>query len=156
MEHQFRNEEFLMASFKPVYAAHATVTGGRDGAGKTDDGRLEVQLDKPAALGGPEESTGTNPEQLFAVGWAACFEGAISGVAGDTDVSGVSIDATVEIGKAAGGLGLQATLDVTLPGVDDETAKKIVAAAHGVCPYSRATNGNVPTTLIANGQPVDA
>ena len=145
-----------MASFKPVYAAHATVTGGRDGSGKTDDGRLEVQLDKPAALGGPEESTGTNPEQLFAVGWAACFEGAIAGVAGDTDVSGVSIDATVEIGKAAGGLGLQATLDVTLPGLDDEAAKDIVRKAHGVCPYSRATSGNVPTTLIANGQPVEA
>ncbi|MDO9409597.1 organic hydroperoxide resistance protein [Patulibacter sp.] len=145
-----------MAGFKPVYAAKATVTGGRDGSGKTDDGRLDVQLDKPAALGGPDESTGTNPEQLFAVGWAACFEGAVAGVAGDTDVSGVSIDATVEIGKAAGGLGLQATLDVTLPGVDDETAVKIVHDAHQVCPYSRATRGNVPTTLTANGQPVEA
>jgi Ohr subfamily peroxiredoxin len=140
-----------MASFKPVYTAHATVTGGRDGTGKTDDGRLDVQLDRPASLGGPEDGAGTNPEQLFAVGWAACFEGAISGVAGDTDVSGVSIDATVEIGKGAGGLGLQATLDVTLPGVDDATAAKIVRAAHEGCPYSKATRGNVPTTLIANG-----
>jgi Ohr subfamily peroxiredoxin len=145
-----------MAGFKPVYAAKATVTGGRDGSGRTDDGRLDVQLDKPAALGGPDDSTGTNPEQLFAVGWAACFEGAVAGVAGDTDVSGVSIDATVEIGKAAGGLGLQATLAVTLPGVDDETAKKIVHDAHQVCPYSKATRGNVPTTLTANGQPVEA
>ncbi|WP_210491915.1 Ohr family peroxiredoxin [Patulibacter sp. SYSU D01012] len=145
-----------MASFKPVYAAKATVTGGRDGAGRTDDGKLDVQLDKPPALGGPEDGAGTNPEQLFAVGWAACFEGAIAGVAGDTDVSGVSIDATVEIGKAAGGLGLRAALDVTLPRVDDETAKKIVADAHGVCPYSRATRGNVETTLTANGQAVEA
>jgi osmotically inducible protein OsmC len=144
-----------MATFKPVYAAHATVTGGRDGAGRTDDGKLDVQLDKPPALGGPEDGSGTNPEQLFAVGWAACFEGAIAGVAGDTDVSGVSIDATVEIGKGSGGLSLQATLDVTLPGVDDETAQKIVHAAHGVCPYSVATRNNVPTTLIANGTTLD-
>ena len=144
-----------MASFKPVYAAHATVTGGRAGGGKTDDGRLDVKLDIPEGLGG-KGGDGTNPEQLFAVGWAACFEGAIGGVAGDTDVSDVSIDATVEIGKGAGGLGLQATLAVTLPGVDDETAKKIVHDAHQVCPYSKATRGNVPTTLTANGQAVEA
>lgn len=147
-----------MASFKPVYAAKATVTGGRDGGGRTDDGRLDVKLDIPEGLGG-KGGDGTNPEQLFAVGWAACFEGAIGAVAGDhgvEDVSGVSIDATVEIGKGGGGLGLQATLDVTLPGVDDETAKKIVHDAHQGCPYSKATRGNVPTTLIANGQPVEA
>jgi organic hydroperoxide reductase OsmC/OhrA len=77
-------------------------------------------------------------------------------VAGDHDVSSVSIDAKVEIGKAAGGLGLQATLDVTLPGLDDGTAAKIVHDAHQVCPYSKATRGNVPVELIANGQPVEA
>lgn len=144
-----------MAGFKPVYTANATVTGGRDGTGKTDDGRLDLQLDVPEGLGG-KGGDGTNPEQLFAVGWAACFEGAIGGVSGDTDVSAVSIDATVQIGKGEGGLGLQATLAVTLPGVDDETAKKIVHDAHQVCPYSKATRGNVPTTLTANGQPVEA
>ena len=144
-----------MAGFKPVYTANATVTGGRDGTGKTDDGRLDLKLDVPEGLGG-KGGDGTNPEQLFAVGWAACFEGAIGGVSGDTDVSNVSIDATVEIGKGEGGLGLQATLAVTLPGVDDETAKKIVHDAHQVCPYSKATRGNVPTTLTANGQPVEA
>jgi len=144
-----------MAGFKPVYAAKATVTGGRDGTGKTDDGRLDLKLDVPEGLGG-KGGDGTNPEQLFAVGWAACFEGAIGGVSGDTDVSNVSIDATVEIGKGEGGLGLQATLAVTLPGLDDETAKKIVHDAHQVCPYSKATRGNVPTTLTANGQPVEA
>ncbi|CAB4927647.1 unannotated protein [freshwater metagenome] len=144
-----------MAGFKPVYTANATVTGGRDGTGKTDDGRLDLKLDVPEGLGG-KGGDGTNPEQLFAVGWAACFEGAIGGVSGDTDVSAVSIDATVEIGKGEGGLGLQATLAVTLPGVDDETAKKIVHDAHQVCPYSKATRGNVPTTLTANGQPVEA
>lgn len=144
-----------MATFKPVYAAHATVTGGRDGTGKTDDGRLDVKLDVPEGLGG-KGGDGTNPEQLFAVGWAACFEGALGGVSGDTDVSGVTIDVTVEIGKGGDGLGLQATLDVTLPGIDDAAAKKLVHDAHQVCPYSKATRGNVPTTLIANGQPVEA
>ncbi|WP_026909375.1 organic hydroperoxide resistance protein [Patulibacter minatonensis] len=144
-----------MASFKPVYTANATVTGGRAGGGKTDDGKLDVKLDIPEALGG-KGGDGTNPEQLFAIGWAACFEGAIGAVAGDTDVSDVSIDATVEIGKGGSGLSLQATLAVTLPGVDDETAKKIVHDAHQGCPYSKATRGNVPTTLTANGQPVEA
>jgi osmotically inducible protein OsmC len=144
-----------MASFKPVYTAHATVTGGRDGTGKTDDGRLDVKLDVPEGLGG-KGGDGTNPEQLFAIGWAACFEGALGGVSGDTDVSGVSIDATVEIGKGGDGLGLQATLAVTLPGVDDATAKQLVHDAHQVCPYSKATRGNVFTTLTANGQPVEA
>jgi Ohr subfamily peroxiredoxin len=144
-----------MAGFKPVYTANAVVTGGRDGTGKTDDGRLDIKLDIPEALGG-KGGDGTNPEQLFAVGWAACFEGAIGGVSGDHDVSDVSIDATVDIGKGEGGLGLRATLDVTLPGLDDETAKKIVHDAHQGCPYSKATRGNVPVTLIANGQPVEA
>lgn len=144
-----------MASFKPVYTANATVTGGRAGGGKTDDGKLDIKLDIPEALGG-KGGDGTNPEQLFAIGWAACFEGAIGAVAGDTDVSGVSIDATVVIGKGGGGMSLEATLAVTLPGLDDETAKKIVHDAHQGCPYSKATRGNVPTTLTANGQPVEA
>lgn len=142
-----------MATFKPVYDAHATVTGGRAGQGRTDDGRLEVSLSKPAGLGG-DDGPGTNPEQLFAVGWAACFEGAIGAVAGDTDVSQVSIDATVQLGKTSSGLGLAATLAVTLPGVDDARAVELVHAAHQVCPYSVATRGNVPTTLTANGQAV--
>jgi Ohr subfamily peroxiredoxin len=144
-----------MAGFKPVYTANATVTGGRDGTGTTDDGRLDVKLDLPEVLGG-KGGDGTNPEQLFAVGWAACFVGAIGTVAGDHDVSSVSIDATIDIGKGEGGMGLRANLDVTLPGIDDETAVKIVKDAHGVCPYSRATRGNVPTTLSANGQAVEA
>ncbi|MFA4929328.1 MAG: organic hydroperoxide resistance protein [Patulibacter sp.] len=142
-------------AFKPVYAAHATVTGARGGHGKTDDGRLDVGLSVPAGLGG-DDGPGTNPEQLFAVGWAACFEGALGSVAGDTDVSGASIDSTVEIGKGSDGLGLRATLDVTLPGVDDDVAAELVAKAHGVCPYSKATRGNVETTLTANGKPVEA
>ncbi len=142
-------------AFKSVYAAHATVTGARGGHGATDDGRLDVQLSVPAGLGG-DDGAGTNPEQLFAVGWAACFEGALGAVAGDADVSGASIDATVEIGKGADGLGLQATLAVTLPGIADDVAVDLVRQAHGVCPYSKATRGNVPTTLTANGQAVEA
>lgn len=144
-----------MASFKPVYTAHATVTGGRSGHGRTDDGRLDVQLSTPAALGG-DDGPGSNPEQLFAVGWAACFEGALGAAAGDTDVSGASIDVTVAIGKTSDGLGLEATLAVTLPGVDDAEAARLVHAAHQGCPYSKATRGNVPTTLTANGRPVEA
>ncbi len=142
-------------AFKSVYAAHATVTGGRAGRGSTDDGRLAVELSVPGGLGG-DDGPGTNPEQLFAIGWAACFEGALGAVAGESDVSGASIDATVEIGKDADGLGLHATLAVTLPGIDDDLAVALVGKAHGVCPYSKATRGNVPTTLTANGRPVEA
>ncbi|MGX6447258.1 organic hydroperoxide resistance protein [Patulibacter sp. S7RM1-6] len=145
----------MSTTFKPVYAAKATVTGGRDGAGRTDDGRLDIKLDKPTELGG-SGGDGTNPEQLFAVGWAACFEGALASVAGDVDTSGVSIDATIEIGKGHHGLGLRATLDVSLPEVDDAQAQELVHKAHQVCPYSNATRGNVFTTLTANGQPVEA
>jgi osmotically inducible protein OsmC len=144
-----------MATFKPVYAAHATVTGGRSGHGRTDDGKLDLDLSAPAGLGG-DDGTGTNPEQLFAIGWAACFEGALSAAAGDTDVSQVSIDATVELGKQSDGFGLRATLAVTLPGVDDAEAVRLAHAAHQGCPYSKATRGNVETTITANGQPVAA
>jgi len=140
-------------AFKSVYTAKATVTGGREGQGKTDDGRLEVSLDLPAAMGGTD-GPGTNPEQLFAVGYAACFEGAISGVArAETlDATDVSINSTVELGKTTSGLGLQVTLDVTLPRLDDETAAGLVGKAHQACPYSKATRGNIDVTLIANGK----
>lgn len=140
-------------AFKTLYSAKATVTGGRSGHGKTDDGALEVDLSTPEGLGGAGGS-GTNPEQLFAVGYAACFEGAIAGVAKseNADASDVSIHSTVDIGKTSSGLGLQATLDVTLPNVDDETAAVLVGKAHQVCPYSVATRGNVEVTLIANGK----
>ncbi len=140
-------------AFKTLYTAKATVTGGRAGHGKTDDGTLEVDLSTPEELGGAG-GTGTNPEQLFAIGYAACFEGAIFGVARaeNVDASDVSILSTVEIGKTADGLGLQATLDVTIPSLDDETAAMLVGKAHRVCPYSKATSGNIQVTLIANGK----
>ena len=142
---------------KPIYTAQATVTGGRqEGHGRTSDGALEVDLRMPKDLGG--EGDGTNPEQLFAVGYAACFEGALAAVARreKADLGDPSIDSRVQL--LAGPertFGLAVELDVTLPQVEDpEEAKRIVAAAHEVCPYSNATRGNIDVTLTANGQPV--
>jgi osmotically inducible protein OsmC len=138
---------------KVVYTAEATVTGGREqGHGKTTDGELDVQL-RP-----PNEGGGTNPEQLFAVGYAACFEGALNVAARreHKEVGDASIDSKVSlITTEDRGFNVAVELDVTLPQVEDaEEAKKIVAAAHEICPYSNATRGNVEVTLTANGQPV--
>ena len=138
---------------KVVYTAEATVTGGREhGHGRTSDGELDVKL-RP-----PTEGGGTNPEQLFAVGYAACFEGAL-GVAARRErkeVGDASIDSKVSLVTTEDrGYTVAVELDVTLPQVDDpEVAKSIVAAAHEICPYSNATRGNVEVTLTANGQPV--
>ena len=138
---------------KVVYTAEATVTGGREhGHGKTSDGALDVQL-RP-----PTEGGGTNPEQLFAVGYAACFEGAL-GVAArreGREVGDASIDSKVSLVTTDDrGYTVAVALDVTLPQVQDaDEAKKIVAAAHKICPYSNATRGNVEVKLTANGQPV--
>jgi len=138
---------------KVVYTAEATVTGGREhGHGKSSDGELEVLLRPPG------EGGGTNPEQLFAVGFAACFEGAL-GVAArrlKAEVGDASIDSKVSLVTTEDrGYTVAVELDVTLPQVEDaEQAKEIVAAAHQICPYSNATRGNVEVTLIANGQPV--
>jgi|SRR6516165_4650491 len=138
---------------KVVYTAEATVTGGREhGHGKSSDGELEVQLRPPG------EGGGTNPEQLFAVGFAACFEGALNVAArrAKVEVGDASIDSKVSLVTTEDrGYTVAVELDVTLPQVQDaELAKEIVAAAHQVCPYSNATRGNVEVTLIANGQPV--
>jgi lipoyl-dependent peroxiredoxin len=138
---------------KVVYTADATVTGGREhGHGRSSDGELDVQL-RPPADGG-----GTNPEQLFAVGYAACFEGALNVAARreHKEVGDASIDSKVSlITTEERGFNVAVQLDVTLPQVTDaEEAKKIVAAAHQICPYSNATRGNVEVTLTANGQPV--
>ena len=140
-----------------LYTAEATVTGGRaNGHGVTSDGALDVQLRSPKEMGG--EGGGTNPEQLFAVGWAACFEGALGVVArrehlevGDASItSHVSLLPTEERGFK-----LAAELDVTLPQVQDaEQAVQLVAAAHQVCPYSNATRGNIDVKLTANGHEV--
>ncbi len=142
---------------KPIYTAEATVTGGRaDGHGRTSDGELDLQLRLPKELGG--EAEGTNPEQLFAVGYAACFEGAI-GVIGRrerAEVGDVSIESRVSLlPTEQRSFNLAVELDVSLPQVEDsEQAKRIVAAAHQVCPYSVATRGNIDVVLKANGHTV--
>jgi lipoyl-dependent peroxiredoxin len=142
---------------KTIYTAEATVTGGRaEGHGATSDGALDVQLRTPAEMDGP--GGGTNPEQLFAVGYAACFEGAL-GVVGRrerAEVGDVSIDSRVSLVTTEDrGFTIAVELGVTLPQVaDPEQAAKIVAAAHEVCPYSNATRGNIDVKLTANGQPV--
>jgi lipoyl-dependent peroxiredoxin len=141
---------------KTIYTAEATVTGGREhGHGRTTDGALEVDLRPPVEAGGP--GGGTNPEQLFAVGYAACFEGALAAVARrqKLDAGDASIDSKVSlITTEDRGFNISVELDVTLPSVDDATARELVEAAHQVCPYSNATRGNIEVTLTANGQPV--
>lgn len=143
---------------KVLYTAEATVTGGRaEGHGRTSDGVLDVQLRTPPELGG--EGEGTNPEQMFAIGYAACFEGALGVVARRerAEVGDVSIDSRVSLlPTEGGGFKLAVALDVNLPQVDDpEQAVRIVAAAHKVCPYSNATRGNIDVELTANGQAVE-
>jgi osmotically inducible protein OsmC len=140
-----------------LYTAKAHVTGGRaEGHGRTSDGVLEVDLRLPTEMGG--SGGGTNPEQLFAVGYASCFESALGVVArrAKTDVGDVAIDSAVSLlpdGK--GGFLLAVELDVTLPGLEDaDTAVELVHAAHQVCPYSNATRGNIDVTLTANGAAV--
>ena len=138
---------------KVLYTAEATVTGGREhGHGKTSDGALDVEL-RP-----PTEGGGTNPEQLFAVGYAACFEGALNVAARRerVEVGDASIDSKVSLVSTDNrGFTVAVELDVTLPQIQDPgQAKQIVAAAHEVCPYSNATRGNVEVKLTANGQPV--
>jgi Ohr subfamily peroxiredoxin len=141
-----------------LYTAEAQVSGGRaEGHGRSSDGALEVDLRLPAEMGGA--GGGTNPEQLFAVGYAACFEGAL-GVVGrraKQETGDVTIDSKVNLSPdGQGGFVLSVELDVDLPSVADaETAKEIVKAAHQVCPYSNATRGNIDVKLTANGQAVD-
>jgi osmotically inducible protein OsmC len=140
-----------------LYTAEAHVTGGRaDGHGRTSDGQLDVQLRLPKEMGG--EGGGTNPEQLFAVGYAACFEGAL-GVVGrreKAEVGDVAIDSKVSLSPdGKGGFVLSVELDVSLPSVEDpDLAVELVRGAHEVCPYSNATRGNIEVALTANGRPV--
>jgi osmotically inducible protein OsmC len=143
---------------KVIYTAEAKVTGGRlKGHGRTSDGALEVDIRIPTELGG--EGGGTNPEQLFAVGYAACFESAIA-VTGrrlKAEVGDVEIDSKVMlVPNEEKGFDVAVELDVSLPSVDDpDQAAEIVRGADKVCPYSNATRGNIDHTLTVNGQPVD-
>jgi Ohr subfamily peroxiredoxin len=142
---------------KPLYTAEAHVTGGRiKGHGRSSDGVLEVDLRIPAELGG--EGGGTNPEELFAVGFAACFESALSTVARRTkdDPGDVAIDSKVMLlPTEQRGFKLAVELDVTLPAIEEpDKAIELVRAAHRVCPYSNATRDNIEVTLTANGRAV--
>lgn len=135
-----------------LYTAHAHVTGGRDGAAKTDDGKLDVKLAPPKELGG--NGAGTNPEQLFAAGYAACFIGAMRLVAGNEKIAvpqGLAIDADVSLSKdAQDHFRLGVVFNIALPGMDKAAADALVAKAHEVCPYSRATRGNIDVTFHVN------
>jgi osmotically inducible protein OsmC len=142
---------------KALYTAEATVTGGRaQGHGVTSDGMLDVQLRAPKETGG--DGDGTNPEQLFAVGYAACFESALGAIGRRErmEVGDVSIDSRVSLMAGENrSFVIGVELDVTLPQVEDaEEAVRIVEAAHKVCPYSNATRGNIDVKLTANGRPV--
>jgi len=132
-----------------AYTAHATSTGGRDGRGKSDDGKLDLALSLPTEMGG--DNKGTNPEQLFAVGYSACYLGAIRFVAGNEKVTigpDAAVTAHVGVGprEDGGGFGLEVALDVSLPGLDKAKAEDIATKAHVVCPYSHATKGNIKAT----------
>jgi osmotically inducible protein OsmC len=143
---------------KILYTAEATVEGGRSGRVRTDDGRLDVQLDVPAGLGG-EGGQGTNPEQLFAAGYASCFHQALQSVAGerDVDISASRLTARVGLGPREGGqFALTVELDLDAPGVSAADAAALMHGAHGMCPYSHATRGNIDVALKANGEPVAA
>ncbi|MDO8386135.1 MAG: organic hydroperoxide resistance protein [Polaromonas sp.] len=130
---------------KVLYTAKAHTTGGRDGQSKSDDGRLDVTLSSPGTAG-----TGTNPEQLFAAGYSACFIGAMKAVAGKMKVTlpaDLAIDAEVDLGPIPNAYGIAARLNVSLPGMDRAAAQGLIDAAHQVCPYSNATRGNIDVTI---------
>ncbi len=132
-----------------LYRAQATSTGGREGQSVSSDKALEVKLTTPKELGG-NGAFGTNPEQLFAAGYSACFIGAMKFVGGRDQIAvpaDASIEATVGIGAIENGFGIEVELKISLPGLDLATAEKLVAAAHIVCPYSNATRGNIDVSL---------
>jgi Ohr subfamily peroxiredoxin len=136
----------ITAIEKVIYTAKTHTTGGRDGASASSDARLDVKLSTPGGNG-----SGTNPEQLFAAGWSACFISAMGVVARNLKVTlptDLAVDTEVDLGAAAdGSYNLQARLNVSLPGLDRAQAQKVLDAAHQVCPYSKATRGNIDVTI---------
>ncbi|PKA41525.1 organic hydroperoxide resistance protein [Rhizobium sullae] len=135
----------MTAEAKRLYSAKVRTTGGREGTSRSSDGRLDIRLSAPGAAGG-----GTNPEQLFAAGWSACFEGAMAIAARKMDVTlpaDLAIDAEVDLNVADGAYFLRARLNVSLPGLDRAAAQAVVDAAHQTCPYSRATRGNIDVVV---------
>lgn len=138
-----------MQKVTPLYIAEATSTGGRDGKSRSSDGKLEVKLSTPKELGGAG-GEGTNPEQMFAAGYSACFIGALKFVAGQAKKqlpADSSITAKVGIGQIPGGFGLDIDLHINLPGLAQAEAEELVEKAHHVCPYSNATRNNVDVRL---------
>jgi osmotically inducible protein OsmC len=131
---------------KVLYTAKTHTTGGRDnGVSRSSDGQLDIKLSTPGSAG-----IGTNPEQLFAAGWSACFEGAMGLAARKMKIAlpaGTAIDAEVDLCLTDGAYSLQARLNVSLPGLEPETAQTLVDAAHQTCPYSKAVRGNIPVTI---------
>lgn len=139
-----------MSADKILYQAQATASGGRDGKAASDDGQLSVKLTTPRALGGAG-GDGTNPEQLFAAGYSACFLGALKLVAGKAKVElpeETAITGQVGIGPEGEGFGLAVTLNVHISGLEQQQAEELVHKAHQVCPYSNATRNNVPVELV--------
>jgi lipoyl-dependent peroxiredoxin len=145
----FIKEDVMNQLEKVLYTAKVHTTGGRSGTSRSSDGHLEVTLSRP---GGP--GTGTNPEQLFAAGWSACFESAMEFAARTLKITlpaGHAVDAEIDLGPEGGAFSVAARLIVSLPGMERATAQRLVEAAHQVCPYSRATHGNIAvetTTLV--------
>lgn len=134
-----------MSDTKTLYTAKVHVVGGREGSARSSDGRLDIKLAPPGARG-----EGTNPEQLFAAGWSACFEGAMAIAAkakGVTLPASVAIDAEIELRHGDEGYSLAARLNVSVPGVDPEVARQIIEAAHRTCPYSKAIKGNIDAVV---------
>ena len=130
---------------KVLYTARTHTVGGREGQSQSDDGRLNVKLDRPGTPG-----NGTNPEQLFAAGWSACFEGALAHVASVKKIqlpAETAIDAEIDLRNGADGFSLAARLNVSIPGIDRGIAQELVEAAHQTCPYSKATRGNIDVEL---------
>lgn len=135
----------MTAQAKRLYTAKVRTTGGRDGAARSSDGRLDIRLSAPGAPGG-----GTNPEQLFAAGWSACFEGAMAIAARKMNVAlpaHVTIDAEVDLNAADGAYFLSARLNVRVPGIEHDVARSLVEMAHQTCPYSKATRGNIEVEI---------
>lgn len=130
---------------KVLYTAHARTTGGREGTARSDDGRLDVKLSRPGQAG-----DGTNPEQLFAAGYSACFLGAVKAVAGKMKLTvpdDVAIDAEVDLGSIPNAYGIAVRLNISLPGMERGQAQALLDAAHLVCPYSNATRGNIDVRI---------
>jgi lipoyl-dependent peroxiredoxin len=149
------NEELVVTRLEKVlYTAKTHTTGGRDGASRTSDGRLDLKLSAPGTPG-----AGTNPEQLFAAGWSACFLSAINIVAAKNRVTlpaEPAIDAEIDLGATHGVFGLAARLKVSLPGIEPQAAQALVDAAHQVCPYSRATRGSIDVAItVSTSQPIN-